>query len=146
MPQIRISIQNKIARAVRRDGCIVCGNGDYEILFSFDAEWDPHKEKVARFIWDGGYFDVPFEGDVCPVPCITSAPSVEVGVYAGTLRTTTPAVIRCRPSIRSDVTLEIKPEARKLLAKRGYDPRFGARPLKRVLVNDLETPLSRKLP
>lgn len=111
MPQIRISIQNKIARAVRRDGCIVCGNGDYEILFSFDAEWDPHKEKVARFIWDGGYFDVPFEGDVCPVPCITSAPSVEVGVYAGTLRTTTPAVIRCRPSIRSDVTLEIKPEA-----------------------------------
>ena len=46
---------------------------------------------------------------------------------------------------KQGVALEIKPEARKLLAKRGYDPRFGARPLKRVLVNDLETPLSRKL-
>jgi len=46
---------------------------------------------------------------------------------------------------KQGVALEIKPKARTLLAKRGYDPRFGARPLKRVLVNDLETPLSRKL-
>ena len=46
---------------------------------------------------------------------------------------------------KQGVALEIKPKARTLLAKRGYDPRFGARPLKRVLVNDLETPLSRML-
>ncbi len=46
---------------------------------------------------------------------------------------------------KQGVALEVKPEARTLLAKRGYDPRFGARPLKRVLVNDLETPLSRML-
>ena len=46
---------------------------------------------------------------------------------------------------RQGVALEVKPKARTLLAKRGYDPRFGARPLKRVLVNDLETPLSRML-
>ena len=46
---------------------------------------------------------------------------------------------------KQGVALEVKPKARTLLAKRGYDPRFGARPLKRVLVNDLETPLSRML-
>jgi len=46
---------------------------------------------------------------------------------------------------KQGVALDIKPKARTLLAKRGYDPRFGARPLKRVLVNDLETPLSRML-
>ena len=46
---------------------------------------------------------------------------------------------------KQGVALEIKPAARTLLAKRGYDPRFGARPLKRVLVKDLETPLSRML-
>jgi ATP-dependent Clp protease ATP-binding subunit ClpB len=46
---------------------------------------------------------------------------------------------------KQGVALEITPKARTVLAKRGYDPRFGARPLKRVLVNDLETPLSRKL-
>ena len=46
---------------------------------------------------------------------------------------------------KQGIALEIKPKARTVLAKRGYDPRFGARPLKRVLVNDLETPLSRML-
>ena len=46
---------------------------------------------------------------------------------------------------KQGIALEIKPKARTTLAKRGYDPRFGARPLKRVLVNDLETPLSRML-
>ena len=46
---------------------------------------------------------------------------------------------------KQGVALEVTKEARTLLAKRGYDPRFGARPLKRVLVNDLETPLSRML-
>ena len=46
---------------------------------------------------------------------------------------------------KQGVALEVTPKARTVLAKRGYDPRFGARPLKRVLVNDLETPLSRML-
>lgn len=37
MPNIHVSIHNKVARAARRDGAIVCGNGDYSILFSFDS-------------------------------------------------------------------------------------------------------------
>jgi len=43
------------------------------------------------------------------------------------------------------VAMNLSSEAKKLLAKKGYDPRYGARPLKRVIVTDLETPLSRML-
>ncbi|TEB04901.1 Chaperone protein ClpB 1 [Pelotomaculum schinkii] len=38
--------------------------------------------------------------------------------------------------------LEVTPEARALLAEEGYDPVFGARPLKRAIQKRLENPLS----
>lgn len=34
---------------------------------------------------------------------------------------------------RNGVTLEVTPEAMKFLAEEGYDPEFGARPVKRVI-------------
>jgi ATP-dependent Clp protease ATP-binding subunit ClpA len=37
----------------------------------------------------------------------------------------------------------VSPAARTLLAKLGYDPVFGARPLKRVIQRDVETPVAR---
>ena len=43
------------------------------------------------------------------------------------------------------ITLEMSEEAMNFLAERGYDPVFGARPLKRVIQKELETPLSRKI-
>ncbi|RDI95044.1 ATP-dependent chaperone ClpB [Meiothermus sp. QL-1] len=43
------------------------------------------------------------------------------------------------------VALELSQEALDFLASRGYDPVFGARPLKRVIQRELETPLSRKI-
>lgn len=43
------------------------------------------------------------------------------------------------------VTLKVTDPARELLADEGYDPEFGARPLKREIVNRLETPISRML-
>jgi ATP-dependent Clp protease ATP-binding subunit ClpB len=43
------------------------------------------------------------------------------------------------------IALELCPDAKSLLAERGYDPEFGARPLKRTLVRDVETPVSRML-
>ena len=39
------------------------------------------------------------------------------------------------------VTLEVTPEARQLLGKKGYDVQYGARPLKRILQTMLEDPL-----
>jgi ATP-dependent Clp protease ATP-binding subunit ClpB len=41
--------------------------------------------------------------------------------------------------------LEITPEAEEFLADRGYDPVYGARPLKRAIQKELETPLARQL-
>jgi ATP-dependent Clp protease ATP-binding subunit ClpB len=41
-----------------------------------------------------------------------------------------------------NITLELSEESKDFLARRGYDPLFGARPLKRVLQNDLLNPLS----
>ncbi|MBV9786763.1 MAG: NDP-hexose 4-ketoreductase, partial [Chloroflexi bacterium] len=43
------------------------------------------------------------------------------------------------------ITLEITDEALDLLSKRGYDPTFGARPLRRIITNLIEDPLSEGL-
>jgi ATP-dependent Clp protease ATP-binding subunit ClpB len=43
------------------------------------------------------------------------------------------------------ITLEVTPGARKLIAKEGYDPQFGARPLKRTIQDLLLNPLATKL-
>ena len=40
------------------------------------------------------------------------------------------------------LTLDVTDEACDLLAKRGYDPSFGARPLRRIITNLIEDPLS----
>ncbi len=43
------------------------------------------------------------------------------------------------------ITIELSPEAVGFLAERGYDPVYGARPLKRVIQKELETPLAQKI-
>ncbi len=44
-----------------------------------------------------------------------------------------------------DLELTLSPEARALIAERGYDPVYGARPLKRLLQHELETRIGRAL-
>jgi ATP-dependent Clp protease ATP-binding subunit ClpB len=44
-----------------------------------------------------------------------------------------------------NITLEITPEAEEYLAEAGYDPVYGARPLKRAIQKELETPLARNI-
>jgi ATP-dependent Clp protease ATP-binding subunit ClpB len=41
------------------------------------------------------------------------------------------------------ITLTVTDGAKRLLAERGYDPLFGARPLKRTIQSDLENPLAK---
>jgi ATP-dependent Clp protease ATP-binding subunit ClpA len=43
------------------------------------------------------------------------------------------------------VTIELTPEARRLLAERGHDPAFGARPLGRVIDETVKRPLTDEL-
>ncbi len=44
-----------------------------------------------------------------------------------------------------DIAVTISDDAKDLLAEKGYDPAFGARPLKRTIIKELETPVSRLL-
>jgi len=46
---------------------------------------------------------------------------------------------------RRDMTLEVTDDAKDWLAKLGYDPTFGARPLKRVIQKHIVNPLSEKI-
>lgn len=41
--------------------------------------------------------------------------------------------------------LDIRPEARAYIAREGYDPVYGARPLKRFMQQHLETPIARRM-
>jgi hypothetical protein len=99
---IKITVANKRPTV---DGApiIVCGNSDYTINFTFDAEWSAQALKTARFVFykDGAtqYQDVAFSGNTVAVPVLSGIREVYVGVYAGDLRTTTPARIPCDKSI-----------------------------------------------
>ena len=110
MRDLHIVVNNKIATYLTRDGNIVCGNSDYRIVFTFDTEWDEYDGKVARFIWNEKYLDVAFNGNTVVVPMITRALHLKVGVYAGELCTTTPAVIDCEDSILCEHGLDEEPQ------------------------------------
>jgi ATP-dependent Clp protease ATP-binding subunit ClpA len=43
------------------------------------------------------------------------------------------------------ITIELTPDARELLAKKGYDPDFGARPLARVIQREVKDPLTEEV-
>jgi ATP-dependent Clp protease ATP-binding subunit ClpB len=44
-----------------------------------------------------------------------------------------------------NVTLVLEPSARELLMREGYDPTYGARPLKRAIQSLIQNPLAVKL-
>ena len=99
---IKILIKDKVA-TVEGAPCIVCGNSDYNVVFTFDEAWDAYDVKTARFVYTSKgaqqYMDVVFEGNSCAVPILSGVSEVFVGVYAGNLTTTTPARIYCKQSI-----------------------------------------------
>lgn len=98
MPNICISVKNKIAVHTDRQW-YVCGNSDYTAVFEFDHEWDEYETKTARFRYNQHHEDVVFKGNVAQIPVITNTNEFEVGVFAGDLHTTTPAMVLCEKSI-----------------------------------------------
>ena len=44
-----------------------------------------------------------------------------------------------------EISLEISPAAKQWIAKTGYDPAYGARPLERFITNHVETPLAKEI-
>ena len=97
MNNINIKVTGKVAASPK--DIIVCGNSDYKIIFDFSDEWQEYDTKTARFVFNNTYIDVIFTGDTVQVPIITNTLFVAVGVYAGDLCTTTPALIDCKKSI-----------------------------------------------
>ncbi len=98
MKRIEISVQNRVAWQTNSVDYI-CGNKDFTIGFVFDDEWNEFETKTARFIHGGEHTDIVFTGAECKVPKILDTKRMEVGVYAGDLYTTTPAMVRCKRSI-----------------------------------------------
>lgn len=98
MKRIEISVQNLVAWQTNSTD-YVCGNSEFVVGFVFDKEWNEFETKTARFIHGGEHTDIVFTGTECKVPKIFNVKSMEVGVFAGDLSTTTPAVVHCRKSI-----------------------------------------------
>ncbi len=95
---INIKVSDKIA--VGDETLIVCGNSDYTVNFELDAEWDAYDAKTMRVGYrNGTYKDVEFNGLSCTLPVISKRPWIAVGLYAGQLHTTTPALFRCAECI-----------------------------------------------
>lgn len=95
---IEITIKRKIARQTNKTEYI-CGNNDFVINFIFDDEWAEFVTKTARFIYNGTHKDVVFQGNQCAVPIISDTYNINVGVFAGDLRTTTAALVSAKKSI-----------------------------------------------
>ena len=96
---INVVVKNKIAVTVD-DTLYICGNSGFVINFDFDAEWADFDVKTARFISENGsYQDVVFKGNQCPMPILSNTYNIKVGVFAGDLQTTTPAMISAKKSI-----------------------------------------------
>lgn len=105
MPDISIRVRNRIATPLKSDA-IVCGNSDYIAAFDFDEEWEDFPVKTARFVFfQNGrpkFHEVVFEGDECTIPVLEDIIEVFIGVYAGDVRTTTPARVNCYRSITDE--------------------------------------------
>ena len=100
---IQVNIVNKRA-AIAGAPVIVCGNSGYTVEFTFDKDWDGMEYKTVRFVYvqtgEVKYQDIVFTGTTVEVPVMENTKELRVGVFAGDLRTSTPAVIPCELSIR----------------------------------------------
>lgn len=100
MPDINITVAHKVA--VSDTQSIVCDNSDYMVHWTLDAEWSAYDTKTMRTIYmDGTYTDTVFSGDTIALPVCTVPGVVQIGLFAGDIRTSRVAILRALPSVRS---------------------------------------------
>lgn len=107
--ELVVIVNNKVAKSQEGE-FLVCGNGDYRIVFQFDSEWDSYDAKTALFVFNDKTVAVPFGGNVCDGIAIEDSNTLAIGVYAGNLVTTTPAYIPCLQSIRDVASFPSAPD------------------------------------
>lgn len=100
MTEIHVTVRNGAAFQTDHSA-YTAGDGESWVVFHMEDDWSGYPAKIARFQSENGYQDVMFRGEKCHIPVFTYAQKLEVGLYAGNLRTTTPARIFVRPGIRS---------------------------------------------
>ena len=101
MPIINITVKGKVASSDTK--AIVNGNSDYAVNWVLDGEWADYDTKTMRVRhYDGTVIDCIFTGCSCSLPIITETCMIEIGLFAGNLITSTPAVINCIRCIRDD--------------------------------------------
>lgn len=100
MPDINITVAHKVA--VSDTQSIVCDNSDYMVHWTLDEEWGAYDTKTMRTIYmDGTYTDTVFSGDTIALPVCTVPGAVQIGLFAGNIRTSRVAILRAMPSVRS---------------------------------------------
>lgn len=100
MPDINITVAHKVA--VSDTTTIVCDNSDYMVHWTLDDEWSAYDTKTMRTIYmDGTYEDKVFSGDTIALPVCTVPGAVQIGLFAGDIRTSRVAILRALPSVRS---------------------------------------------
>ena len=100
MPDINITVAHKVA--VSDTQSIVCDNSDYTVHWTLDEEWSAYDTKTMRTIYmDGTFEDKVFSGDTIELPVCTVPGAVQIGLFAGNLRTSRVAILRALPSVRS---------------------------------------------
>ena len=109
MPDINITVAHKVA--VSDTQSIVCDNSDYTVNWTLDEEWIAYDTKTMRTIYmDGTFMDTVFSGNVIALPVCTVPGVVQIGLYAGNLRTSRVAILRALPSVRSAAGAPEDPE------------------------------------
>ena len=100
MPDINITVAHKVA--VCDTPAIVCDNSDYTVHWTLDDEWSAYDTKTMRTIYmDGTYTDTVFSGADIALPVCTVPGAVQIGLFAGDIRTSRVAIMRALPSVRS---------------------------------------------
>lgn len=100
MPDINITVAHKVA--VSDTTTIVCDNSDYMVHWALDEEWSAYDTYTMRTIYmDGTYTDTVFSGDAVALPVCTVPGAVQIGLFAGNIRTSRVAILRALPSVRS---------------------------------------------
>ena len=100
MPDINITVAHKVA--VSDTQSIVCDNSDYTVHWTLDEDWSAYDTKTMRAIYmDGTFTDKVFNGDTIALPVCTVPGMVQIGLFAGDIRTSRVAIMRALPSVRS---------------------------------------------
>lgn len=100
MPDINITVAHKVA--VSDTQAIVCDNSDYTVHWTLDEDWSAYDTKTMRAIYmDGTFTDKVFNGDTIALPVCTVPGMVQIGLFAGDIRTSRVAIMRALPSVRS---------------------------------------------